>query len=199
MARYTGPKCRLCRREGVKLFLKGSRCLSEKCAVSKRAQTPGQNFRGRSRESDYGRHLREKQKVKRIYGLLEGQFRTYFEKASKIKGVTGQILLQMLESRLDNVVFHCGFAPSRQAARQLVRHKKILVDGKVLDLPSFQISPNMLISYVASDAKPNEDEAFPSWLKWDTKKKSVLVVKLPERDDVGYEIEEQLIVEYYSR
>lgn len=199
MARYTGPKCKLCRREGVKLFLKGSRCATEKCAVSKRAQTPGQHFRGRSRVSDYGKHLREKQKVKRIYGLLEAQFRTYYEKATKVKGVTGDIFLRQLESRLDSVVFLAGFASSRQASRQLIRHKKIMVNGKVVNLPSYQISVNDKVSYVSSDAKPQEESSFPAWIEWNSKEKNVNVIRLPERDDIGYEIDEQLIVEYYSR
>ncbi|PIR42525.1 30S ribosomal protein S4 [candidate division WWE3 bacterium CG_4_9_14_0_2_um_filter_35_11] len=199
MARYTGPKCRLCRREGVKLFLKGSRCATEKCAVSKRAQIPGQHFRGRSRLSDYGKHLREKQKVKRIYGLLEAQFRTYYEKAAKNKGVTGYIFLRQLESRLDSVVFLSAFAPSRQSARQLIRHKKIMVNGNVVNLPAYQVSVNDKISYVSLDAKPQEESSFPAWIEWNAKERNVNVVRLPEREDIGYEIDEQLIVEYYSR
>ena len=199
MARYTGPKCRLCRREGVKLFLKGTRCATEKCALSKRAQIPAQHFRGRSRVSDYGKHLREKQKVKRIYGLLEAQFKTYYEKAAKIPGVTGDIFLQQLESRLDNAVFLAGFASSRQAARQLIRHKKISVNGKQVDLPAYQVSANDMISYVVADLRPQEESEFPAWLEWDAKNKNVKVLRLPVREDIGYEINEQLIVEYYSR
>lgn len=199
MARYTGPKCRLCRREGVKLFLKGSRCLTEKCAVSKRAQIPGQHFRGRSRVSDYGKHLREKQKVKRIYGLLEAQFKTYYEKAAKVKGVTGDIFLRQLESRLDSVVLLSGFASSRQGARQLIRHKKIMINGKIIDIPSYQVSVNDMISYTAVDTRPQEDSSFPAWINWNAKEKSVKIIRLPEREDIGHEIDEQLIVEYYSR
>lgn len=199
MARYTGPKCRLCRREGVKLFLKGTRCLTEKCAVTKRAQIPGQHFRGRSRISDYGKHLREKQKVKRIYGLLEAQFKTYYEKAAKVKDVTGDIFLRQLESRLDSVVLLSGFAPSRQAARQIIKHKKIMVNGKVINLPSYQVSINDKISCVSIDTLPQEESKFPAWIKWNSKEKNVNVVELPEREDIGYEINEQLIVEYYSR
>src|SRR5687768_12370823 len=134
MARYTGPKCKLCRREGMKLFLKGSRCMSEKCAVTRRNQVPGENFRSARRLSDYGRQLREKQKVKRIYGVLEAQFRRYYENATKVKGITGLVLLQILETRLDNAVTKGGFAPSNAGARKLVGAKKVKVNGNIIDI-----------------------------------------------------------------
>jgi len=189
----------LCRREGEKLFLKGTRCNSEKCAITRRNQTPGQVTRSRRRTSDYGVHLREKQKVKRIYGLIESQFKSYYDKAAKIKGVTGQMLLQMLETRLDSVLFITGMAPSRAAARQKVKHGKTKVNDKVITIPSYRISEGDVIAVEGVDSKPRSDEEMPEWLAWDSKKKGCKVVRLPERVDIDEGINEQLIVEFYSR
>jgi len=200
MARYTGPKCKLCRREGVKLFLKGSRCLSEKCAITKRNQPPGQHgANNRNRLSDYGKHLREKQKVKRIYGLLETQFRNYYEKAARIKGVTGDLLLQMLETRIDSVVYSAGFATSRAQARQMVSQGKVKINGKLVDIPSYQISINDKVDVEGAKTLPKEKEDMPEWLSWDSKSESINVKRLPVREDISAEINEQLIVEFYSR
>lgn len=199
MARYTGPKCKLCRREGMKLFLKGSRCLSEKCSISRRPQVPGENFRSARRMSDYGKQLREKQKVKRIYGVLETQFRRYYESATKVKGITGSVLLQILETRLDNVVAKSGLAPSNAAARKLVGAKKVKVNGNVIDIPSYQVKANDVITVEGIESTPKEDSEMAEWLNWDAKNNSVIVSRLPVREDINIEINEQLIVEYYSR
>lgn len=199
MARYTEAKCRLCRREGTKLFLKGARCFSEKCAMNKRAFPPGQHGMGRVRTTDYGRHLREKQKVKRIYGVLEAQFRRYYERAEKIKGVTGFILLQTLECRLDSVLYLSGLALSRGHARKLVRQKKVLVNGQVITIPSYEVSVHDEVSVKGVEVTPKENESFPVWMVWDGTKKAVVIQQLPARDDMNQEINEQLIVEYYSR
>ncbi len=199
MARYAGPKCKLCRREGMKLFLKGSRCMSEKCSVSRRNQVPGENFKSARRLSDYGRQLREKQKVKRIYGVLETQFRRYYENAAKVQGVTGLVLLQILETRLDNVVAKGGLAPSNAAARKLVGSKKVKVNGNVIDIPSYQVRPNDVITIDGIETKPKEDNDMPEWLNWDASNKSIVITRLPVREDINIEINEQLIVEYYSR
>lgn len=199
MARYTGPKCKLCRREGTKLFLKGSKCMSEKCPVATRNQPPGENTRGPRRLSDYGRQLREKQKVKRIYGILETQFRRYYENAAKVKGVTGLALLQILETRLDNVVYASGAAPSRAAARKLVGQGKVHVNDKVITIPSYQISKDDLVKVNGIETKPKEESDMPEWLNWDAKSKSIKIVRVPLREDMDQEINEQLIVEFYSR
>ena len=199
MARYTGPKCRLCRREGEKLFLKGARCFSDKCAITRRNQPPGQHIRQRKRLSDYGKHLREKQKTKRIYGLLETQFRNYYEKAAKVKGVTGLMLLQMLETRLDSVVYYSGIAASRSAARKMVTQKKINVNGKLVDIPSYQVKPGDIVSSDMVPARPKTEEEMPAWINWGDKEKGIKVNKMPERDDITDGINEQLIVEFYSR
>lgn len=199
MAKYTGPKCKLCRREGVKLFLKGSRCYSDKCALSRRNYAPGQHGNSRSRLSDYGKHLREKQKVKRIYGLLESQFRRYFEEASKKKGVTGQVLLQNLESRLDSVVYYSGFATSRARARQLVRQNKVSINGKKVTIPSYAVKKGDIVSCETVLSTPKTADEMPEWLSWNSTKKELSVLRLPEREDISAEINEQLIVEFYSR
>lgn len=199
MARYTGAKCRLCRREGEKLFLKGARCFSEKCAVTKRNQFPGQHIRLRRRTSDYGRHLREKQKVKRIYGLLENQFRNYYEKAAKVKGVTGQLFLQMLERRLDSVSYVSGLISSRAEARQKILHGKVLVNGEPITIPSYQVKEGDVISVPTVESKPKPEEEVPEWLVWNSGKKAYKINRLPERDDIDDGINEQLIVEFYSR
>lgn len=199
MARYTGPKCKLCRREGMKLFLKGSRCMTEKCAVTRRNQVPGENFRSARRLSDYGKQLREKQKVKRIYGVLEAQFRRYFENAAKVRGVTGLVLLQILETRLDNVCVRIGFAPSHAAARKLVGAKKVKVNGTIIDIPSYQVKPGDMVSVEGVATKPKEDSDVPGWLAWHADKNAAEVLRLPVREDISLEVNEQLIVEYYSR
>lgn len=208
MARYTGPDCRLCRREGCKLFLKGDRCYSEKCAMERRSYAPGEAGKKRVKESEYRMQLREKQKTKRIYGLLEKQFHHYYEIANRQKGVTGENLLRILESRLDNVVYRLGFAKSRAEARQQVRHGHIYVNGKRVDIPSFRVRPGDLVS-VAPKAKEmlviksalisNERSAVPAWLEVDIEKLQGSVLSLPERDQIDSDIREQLIVELYSK
>jgi small subunit ribosomal protein S4 len=199
MAKYTGPKCKLCRREGTKLFLKGTRCYSEKCAMNKRNFPPGQHGTFRRRQSDYSRHLREKQKVKRIYGILEAQFRRYFYDASKKKGVTGFMLLQSLERRLDNVVYLGGIADSRNKARQIVGQGKVKVNGKEITIPSYQIDVKDKVSSVIIESTPKAEESMPAWITWDKSKKELIVERLPLREDINPDINEQLIVEFYSR
>jgi len=207
MARPIGPKCRLCRREGGKLFLKGARCYSFKCPLQKKgAVPPGQHgLRSGSRLSEFGRQLREKQKAKRMYGVLERQFRNYFTKASKVKRETGEALLQALESRLDNVVYRLGLAPSRSVARQLVSHGQVLVEGRRVDVPSILVRPGQVISLPTKGLKNNlvkeslkdEDRKIPKWL---LRKGPVgKVVRLPKREEIENDIDEDLIVEFYSR
>jgi small subunit ribosomal protein S4 len=206
MSRYVGPKCRLCRREKMKLFLKGEHC-STKCPIEKKgAIPPGQHGLKSStrRSSDYGRQLREKQKVKRIYGLSEKQLKNYFQKAFKIKQPTTEALLQMLESRLDNVVYRLGFVPARSLARQLVLHRHILVDGKKVNVPSYQLKPEQTISLgtkalalMTVKKSLAEKNKIADWLK---KKAAVgQVIRMPRRDEIESDIDDQLIVEYYSR
>jgi len=209
MARYRGPVCRLCRREGMKLFLKGERCYKEKCAIERRNAPPGQHGMARRRKvRAYGLQLREKQKLRRIYGLLEGQFRRTFDEANRRKGVTGDNLLQLLETRLDNVVYSLGFATSRTQARQLVRHGHISVDGRRVDIPSFRVRPGMEI-VVREKSRKNEQIAeamefaqgrgIPPWLELDTGAMTGKVLEKPSREDIKFPIQEQLIVELYSR
>ena len=209
MARYRGPVCRLCRREGMKLFLKGERCYKEKCAIERRNAPPGQHGMARRRKvRAYGLQLREKQKLRRIYGLLEGQFRRTFDEANRRKGVTGDNLLQLLETRLDNVVYSLGFATSRTQARQLVRHGHISVDGRRVDIPSFRVRPGMEI-VVREKSRKNEQIAeamefaqgrgIPPWLELDTGAMTGKVLEKPSREDIRFPIQEQLIVELYSR
>ena len=208
MARYTGANCRLCRREGVKLFLKGDRCYTDKCAMERRAYAPGEAGRKRVKENEYLLQLREKQKTKRIYGVLEKQFRAYYDIASRKQGVTGENLLTILESRLDNVVYRLGFAKSRAEARQQVRHGHIHVNGRRVDIPSFRVRPGDLIS-VAPKAKEmlviksalisNERVQVPAWLEVDIEKLQGSVLSLPQRDQIDLDIREQLIVELYSK
>lgn len=209
MARYSGPVCRLCRREGSKLFLKGTRCLSDKCAIERRNYPPGQHGRRRGRRpSDYQVQLREKQKVKRIYGVLERQFRKYFREAAQRRGITGDALLISLECRLDNVVYRMGLALSRSHARQIVRHGHIQVNGGRVDIPSYQASQGDVIS-VAPNSKKNieikmaADNAAaiqaPNWLQVELDALRGSVVQLPTREDIDIEIQEQLIVELYSK
>jgi small subunit ribosomal protein S4 len=211
MARYTGPVCKLCRREGTKLFLKGTRCLTEKCAVERRAYAPGQHGQstGRRRKaSEYAKQLREKQKVKRIYGLSERQFRNIFERALKEPGVTGEALLVALESRLDNLVYRMGFATSRKQARQLVRHRHIQVNGRVVDIPSYVVLPGNEVKVVDASREMLQVkvalEQFGrgqpvSWIQVDTDKVLGRMTERPTRDAIPIAAQEQLIVELYSK
>jgi len=209
VARYTGPVCRLCRRERMKLFLKGERCFKEKCAIERRGYPPGQHGQRRGRKTvGYGLQLREKQKVKRIYGVLERQFRLYFQDADRRKGITGETLLQTLERRLDNVVYSLGFASSRAQARQLVRHGHVLVDSKKTSIPSFQVRVGQTISVREGSRKnPQLQTALesatgrgvPDWLTLDAESFTGKVQALPSREDIKLPIQEQLIVELYSR
>lgn len=211
MARYKKADCRLCRREGLKLFLKGTRCYTEKCAVSRRAYAPGQHGQGSKRAqklSNYGLQLREKQKVKRIYGIMEKQFRRYFEIASKTKGVTGKVLLQLLERRLDNVIFQSGFALSRDAARQMVSHGWVYVNQRRVNIPSYLVKPADTIElrpkpkgleYVRQNLKLFGERTRPAWLEVNLEKLLTKALRLPEREDISLPIQEQLIVELYSK
>jgi len=212
MARYTGPVCKLCRREGDKLYLKGSRCMSPKCALEKRNYPPGQHGREtqfrRSRASDYSRQLREKQKVRRIYGILERQFRRYFRVAQKKSGLTGSNLLALLESRLDNVIYRMGFASSRAQARQLVQHGHFTVNGRRTNVPSHHIRPGDQIAvrdgsrqrtYFKQLHELAQELSVPEWVRRDTNKLTGEMTRVPERTDIDLAINEQLIVEYYSR
>ena len=212
MSKYIGPVCRLCRREGEKLFLKGARCLSPKCAIEPRAFPPGQHGKDgqfkKSRSSDYLGQLREKQKARRIYGVLEAQFRRYYQQALRKRGVTGQALLQILESRLDNVVFRMGFAANRAQARNLVTHGHFNVNGRRTDVPSMVLQPGDVVDVrpgsqtrtYFKDLKAAEDAtATPNWVVSDGKALSGKVMRLPERSEIDAKLNEQLIVEYYSR
>ncbi len=210
MARYLGPSCRLCRREGVKLYLKGERCYTDKCAVDKRKTAPGQHGARRTKLSDYGTQLREKQKLKRIYGVLETQFRNVFEKAAQNKGKTGELLVQSLELRLDNLVYRFGLAPSRNAARQLVRHNHIVVNGRRCNIPSAVLrvgdkvtlaekSRNMAPVLASLEVTKREGHGAPVWLKWDAPAFTGEVIARPARDDVSIPVREQLVVELYSK
>ncbi len=208
MGRYLGPKCRICRRIGTKLFLKGPRCYTDKCALSRRPYAPGQHGRIRTKLSNYGLQLREKQKVKRMYGVLERQFRRYFRIAQRKKGVTGTVLLQLLERRLDNVVYQAGFATSRAQARQMVRHNWVYVNGKRVNIPSYLVREGDEISF-KNDEKVkqhlkdykqlNKKRPVPLWLMVDEDKNTVKIVRLPEREDMPADIKEQMIVELYSK
>ncbi|MXY16291.1 MAG: 30S ribosomal protein S4 [Acidobacteria bacterium] len=209
MARYAGPVCRLCRREGMKLFLKGERCYGEKCAIDRRNVPPGQHGKGRrQRLLGYGLQLREKQKVRRMYGVLERQFRRYFAKADRQKGVTGETLLQLLESRLDNVVYRLGFAVSRPQARQLVRHGHFTVNGRSTNVPSYSVgagdvvavrpssAENPAIAYAMEEVK---GRGIPEWLELDAEKLSGSLTAPPTREQLNLPVQEQLIVELYSK
>ncbi len=198
MARYTGPKCRLCRREGVKLFLKGEKCETEKCPVFRRQQAPGQHGRRRVRSKPYLSQLREKQKVKRIYGVLEKQFRRYIDESFSEPGKSGQQLLTLLERRLDNVLYRLGMGLSRSHARQQLGHGKIKVNDRVVRSPSYQVNKGDIITYVDESPRLREVEE-PGWLLWDAKKEEGKVTRLPEEEDLDQEIDTQLIVEFYSR
>jgi small subunit ribosomal protein S4 len=206
MARSTGPKCKKCRREGIKLFLKGERCLTEKCGVERRSEPPGQHGRRRTKQSEYLTQLREKQKAKRYYGILERQFRTYYEKATTRGGITGENLLRMLECRLDNVVYRLGFAASRAQARQLVRHGHFLVNGRRVDIPSFQLRPEDIVSMrpsagvepVVRDAT-DLTASVANWLQADHDNLTGKILRLPDREEIDTPVQEQLIVELYSK
>jgi small subunit ribosomal protein S4 len=206
MARSLDPKCKQCRREGMKLFLKGERCLTEKCAVERRSYPPGEHGRGRIKQSEYLIQLREKQKARRYYGILEKQFRNYYEKAAKASGITGEALLRMLETRLDNVVYRLGFAASRAQARQIIRHGHFQVNGRRVNIPSYQVKPNDVVSLkpgspveqVVRDAT-DLTASVASWLQADHDNLTGKVLKLPERADIDTPVQEQLIVELYSK
>jgi len=208
LARYDGPKCRLCRREGGKLFLKGDRCFTDKCAYERRPYAPGQHGRGRTKMSDYAIMLREKQKVRRMYGVLENQFRLYFEEADRQKGVTGHNLLALLEMRLDNVIFRMGFANSRDQARQLVRHGIFNLNGRRVSIPSMQVKPgDTVLVREAARKVPVIQEAqqviarrgCPEWVEVDGANFKGVVKATPRREDIQHPINEQLIVELYSK
>ncbi|MBP2641691.1 MAG: rpsD [Firmicutes bacterium] len=210
MAKYTGPVCRLCRREGVKLYLKGDKCYSDKCSFTRRGYAPGQHGQGQARKkvSEYGIQLREKQKARRVYGILERQFRNYFEKAERQKGITGENLLVMLERRLDNVVYRLGFADSRVQSRQLVRHGHFTVNGRRVDIPSYlvksgevvQLQENSKQSPLFKDIMESAaHKTVPAWLELSASDMSGKIVRYPTREEIDIPIEEHLIVELYSR
>lgn len=206
MARYTGPVCRLCRREGIKLYLKGDKCYSDKCPVSRRAYAPGQHGQSKKKMSNYGIQLREKQKAKRIYGVLETQFREYYEKADRKKGITGENLLRILELRLDSVVFRLGFASSRVEARQLVRHGHFTVNGKKVDIPSYQVSVGDVIAVKNASRSSDKFKGLaevakttPQWLEVNMDAMEGKVVAEPKREDIDIPVQETFIVELYSR
>jgi small subunit ribosomal protein S4 len=209
MARYAGPVCRLCRREGMKLFLKGERCYAEKCAIERRNVPPGQHGKGRKAKlQGYGLQLREKQRVKRMYGVLERQFRRYFHEADRRRGITGEALLQLLESRLDNVVYRLGFATSRPQARQLVRHGHFLVNGRRADIPSYSLrvgdrvsvkaksASNPVIAYAREEVK---GRGIPEWLELGVDAQEGRFAAVPTREQLNLPVQEQLIVELYSK
>jgi small subunit ribosomal protein S4 len=208
MARYTGSSCKLCRREKQKLFLKGSKCYSEKCPLEKRNYAPGQHgLTRRAKFSEYGVQLREKQKVKRIYGLQETQFHNYFEKAAMQKGITGTNLIKLLERRLDNIVFRLGFAPSRKAARQLILHRHFLINGHLVDIPSYLVAPGDVVTVkdkskkldaIHNSLRRTKDNVY-GWLSVDKATLSGTFLNLPEREDIPLIANEQLIVELYSK
>jgi small subunit ribosomal protein S4 len=208
MAKYVGSKCRQCRREGTKLFLKGEKCYTSKCAVESRPFPPGQHGQRRGRLSDYATQLREKQKLRRTYGILEGQFRNYYQKAAQVKGSTGENLLQLLEGRLDNVVYRMGFAASRSEARQLVRHNGITVNGKRVNIPSYQVQPNDNVAVneaarkqlrIQNALEMAQQRGFAEWIQVDTKGMSGVYKSRPERAELPAEINEHLVVELYSK
>jgi small subunit ribosomal protein S4 len=206
VARDRGPQCRQCRREGEKLFLKGERCLTDKCGIERRSYPPGQNGRGRIRQSEYLLQLREKQKARRFYGVLEAQFRRYYERASRQPGITGENLLRLLEMRLDNVVTRLGFAASRRQARQLVRHGHFMVNGRRVDIPSYQVRPDDVITIAGSSKAEgvirNATDMVASvapWLQADYDALNGKILKAPERSEIDTPVREQLIVELYSK
>lgn len=206
MAKYTEADCRLCRREGTKLFLKGERCLSKKCAMERRPVVPGQHGTGRKKVTEYGKQLREKQKVKRAYGLLEKQMRAYYTEAERLSGVTGETMLSLIERRLDNVVYRMGIGASRDESRQIVNHGHICVNGKRVDIPSYEVKAGDIISIKENKRSLEMFKSLkevkvvlPKWLEFDATKLEGKVLDLPKRDDIDLAIEEHLIVEHYSR
>jgi len=208
VAKYRGPVCRLCRREGVKLFLKGTRCMTEKCAVERRSYPPGQHGQGRQRLSDYSAQLREKQKLKRIYGVQEQQFRGIFGKAERKTGVTGEHLLKLLERRLDNVVYRLGFGASRKAARQLINHGHILLNGRKADIPAAVVKANDVVEVrersrsllpVQTALEAIDGRGMPNWLDLDRAAFKGTVRSLPAKEDIALPVNEQMVVELYSR
>lgn len=211
MARYTGPSCRQCRREGAKLFLKGTKCFTEKCPVERRPYAPGQHGQATARRkkmSEFAKQLREKQKIKRMYGLLEGQFRRYFEKAERLKGITGENLIILLERRLDNMVYRMGFATSRAEARQMVRHGHFLIDGRKVDIPSYLLKPGQVVTVrersrkverIVSALEQAERRGVPEWLEVSKDNFSGHVKAVPVRADITMPFNEQLVVELYSK
>ena len=208
MARYTGAVCRQCRREGQKLFLKGDKCYGGKCPVSKRGTPPGQHGQGRKKTSEYGLQLRAKQKTKRFYGVLEGQFAGYFDLAVRREGIAGENLLRILESRFDNVVYRLGFANSRKEARQLVRHNHFRLNGRKANIPSILLSAGDIVSIteksrgsvkIKETVENNASRVVPRWLDCDKQKLEGKVIELPQRADIDIEVEEHLIVELYSK
>jgi small subunit ribosomal protein S4 len=209
MAVYHDARCRMCRRSGMKLFLKGARCFTDKCAIERRGYAPGEHGKSRRvKETNYGQQLREKQKTRQIYGLLERQFRHYFAKASEAKGVTGEVLLQMLERRLDNVLYRVNFALSRSQSRQVVRHGHVTVNGRSVDIPSFLVKPGDTIAIreksrklaiILTTIEARKGQSAPEWLDVDTDKLSAKVLSVPTRDSIPIPINEQLIVELYSK
>jgi small subunit ribosomal protein S4 len=208
MARYSGPDCKLCRREKTKLFLKGAKCDSPKCPIEIRPYPPGEHGRNRPKESEYLLQVREKQKARRIYGVLEKQFGNYYTEATRTRGKTGEALLQILESRLDNVIYRAGFAKSRDMARQIVRHGHVLVNGRKVDIPSYRVSDNDIVEiapkfheltpFIVARAEAGE-RPVPSWLEVIPDKMRILVHTLPSRAQIDTQVQEQLIVEYYSK
>ena len=208
MARYTGAVCRLCRREGEKLFLKGDRCYTEKCAVDRRTYPPGQHGQGRRKESEYGLHLREKQKVRRIYGVLERQFERYYDRAARQKGITGENLLQLLEMRLDNIVYRMGLGASRAQARQLVLHGHIAVNGRKVDIPSYEVQPGDVISVrensrnlqlIKDNVEAAAGRTMPEWMEVNLEQMEGKILAVPTRDQIDISVQEHLIVEFYSQ
>jgi small subunit ribosomal protein S4 len=209
MARYSGPVCKLCRREGEKLFLKGTRCLTVKCSFEKKSYAPGQHgVSQRVKLSDYGIQLREKQKVRRIYGLLEKQFHNYYQKADRLKGITGENLLRLLESRLDNTVYRLGFAQSRQQARQMVRHRHFTINDRLVDIPSYLLRPGDVVAVrdkskklpvIHDSMRRIRDEDMYPWLKLEKAKMEGTFVEYPKREDIPVQVQENLIVELYSK
>lgn len=208
MARYTGAVCRLCRREGQKLFLKGERCYTDKCALVRREYAPGQHGQSRKKTSEYGLQLRAKQKARRFYGVLEGQFLKYFEMAERQTGVSGENLLRILESRFDNVVYRCGFAASRKEARQLVLHNHFTINGKKANIPSILLQEGDVVAIaekskgsekIKSVVEANASRPAPMWLDINTDKIEARITRLPNREDIDLDVEEHLIVELYSK
>lgn len=206
MAKYTDADCRLCRREGCKLFLKGDRCISPKCAMEKRPVAPGQHGLGRKKVTEYGEQLREKQKVKRAYGLLEKQFREYYEKATRMQGVVGENMLSLLERRLDNVIYRMGIGDSRAQSRQIVNHGHITVNGKVVNIPSYNVKVGDVVAIKESKQDVEKFKqlrgikiTMPKWLEFDTNSMSGKILALPKRDDIDLNIREHMIIELYSR